>query len=93
MLIGLRQHRSNISSTLASNGFGMSTRYFVKLSVIACSLLVIWIPCEGIGFTYRLLSHFIHTTGTPFMILLLGIASSSYNMRMTHSCNTMAAQQ
>ncbi|TVY34542.1 Pheromone a factor receptor [Lachnellula subtilissima] len=47
MLIGLHQHRSNISSTLASSGSGMSTRYFVKLSIIACSLLVVWIPCEG----------------------------------------------
>ncbi|TVY39097.1 Pheromone a factor receptor [Lachnellula occidentalis] len=47
MLIGLHQHRSNISSTLASSGSGMSTRYFVKLSIIACSLLVIWIPCES----------------------------------------------
>ncbi|TVY64335.1 Pheromone a factor receptor, partial [Lachnellula suecica] len=47
MLIGLLKHRSNISSTLASSGSGMSTRYFLKLAIIACSLLVIWLPGQA----------------------------------------------
>ncbi|RDL39384.1 uncharacterized protein BP5553_03724 [Venustampulla echinocandica] len=46
MIRGLLKYRRNISSALASSGSGMTSRYFVKLSIIALSLLVVYFPVQ-----------------------------------------------
>lgn len=54
LLRGLFRYRATISATLASSGSGMNSKYFVKLTIIACSLLVIWIPCQAFYFRLQL---------------------------------------
>ncbi|CAG8955967.1 hypothetical protein HYFRA_00008821 [Hymenoscyphus fraxineus] len=46
LLRGLYRYRSTISITLASSGSGMNSRYFVKVTMIAIVLLLLWIPCQ-----------------------------------------------
>ncbi|KAG9239748.1 putative pheromone a factor receptor [Amylocarpus encephaloides] len=46
LLIGLTTHRKIISCTLASTGSGMSSKYFIKLSIIGITSILIWGPIQ-----------------------------------------------
>ncbi|KAH8663646.1 pheromone A receptor-domain-containing protein [Tricladium varicosporioides] len=45
--VGLWRYRQNIGNTLASSGSGMSSKYFVKLSILSIAVVMIYVPLNG----------------------------------------------
>jgi pheromone a factor receptor len=54
IIIRLRRHRKNISGALTTTGSGMGPKKFVKMIMIAFSLMVIYLPIQIVWFTKNL---------------------------------------
>jgi pheromone a factor receptor len=50
ILIRLRKHRKNISGALTTTGSGMGPKKFIKMIMIAFSLLIIYLPVQAVFF-------------------------------------------
>ncbi|EHK96223.1 putative Pheromone a factor receptor [Glarea lozoyensis 74030] len=51
LLMGLSKYRKTIGNTLSTSGSGMTSKYYVKLTIIALSIVIVWVPVQ-IFYTY-----------------------------------------